>query len=106
MTLFDYISFMEDRNNIDTYVFIKKEKTVISQEETLESIVLDDGTIEYTTKTTPVETTTVETYKYTLLDGGTIKKELYTQEMMDALISTKQAEIDALQKDKEIIQSL
>lgn len=106
MTLFDYISFMEDKNNIDTYVFVKKEKTVISQEETIESTILDDGTVEYTKKINPVETVTAETYKYTLLENGAIKKELYTQEMMDALISTKQTEIDALQKDKEIVQSL
>lgn len=106
MTLLDYITFMEDRNNIDTYVFVKKEKTVISQEEYTESITLEDGTIQDEVKTRPVETTTTEVYKYTFLENGGIKKELYTQEMMDSLISNKQAEIDALQKDKEIVNTL
>lgn len=106
MTLLDYISFMEDKTNIDKYVFIKKEKTVTVYTTVEDTITNEDGTSSIVTREVPQEQTSVEIYKCTFLEGGGIKKELYTQEMVDALIAEKQDELAKLNADKQIVSVL
>lgn len=102
MTLLDYITFMEDKQNIDKYILMQKEIITYTTEYYEEEEVVTDAdgnasTI-IVTKQRPVETRELQTWKCTFLEGGGIKKEQITPENIQQQIDTKQAEINSLQE--------